>query len=133
MNTLRVLPLILACFLQVGCAALFTEQQYVLIEQPVTEQMVFYGEIYSIPAPEAIRKIVILGSGAIQNIEIHTRDQRGRWEPAKQIHGKVRFPFEILLAAETDAIKIIRRSTTGTGRIQQVQFYTIADVAAGAD
>ena len=35
--------------------------------------------------------------------------------------------FEIPLIAKTDAIKIIKHSMTGAGRIEKVQFYTVAD------
>ena len=36
-------------------------------------------------------------------------------------------PFEIPLIAKTDAIKIIKHSMTGAGRIEAVQFYTVAE------
>ena len=67
------------------------------------------------------------GSGKIQNIEIRVRDKRSQWEPVKKVPGGIQFPFEIPLIAETDAIKIIKYSMTGAGRIETVQFYTIAD------
>lgn len=127
MNRWKCLLFIFACLSQVGCAALLTEQVYVLIDRPVSEKMTFHGEIYSLPEHANVRKVVLLGSGKIQNIEIHTRDKRNRWEPAKKIPGGIQFPFEVLLIAETDAIKIVKPSTTGTGRIEAVQFYTVAD------
>ncbi|MCE2402443.1 hypothetical protein J4G08_16365 [Candidatus Poribacteria bacterium] len=111
----------------IGCAALFTEQEYVLIEQPVDEKAVFYGMIFSMPEKADVRKIVLLGRGKTQNIEIYVRDKRNRWEPKKKIPGGIRFPYEIFLIAETDAIKIIKPTTTGTGHIDTVQFYTITD------
>ena len=110
-----------------GCAALFTEQEYVLINQPVTEKAVFYGMIYSMPEKANVRKIKLLGYGKTQNIEIYVRDKRNRWEPKKKVPGGISFPYEIILIAETDAIKIIKPSTTGAGHIDTVQFYTIAD------
>ena len=89
--------------------------------------MTFYGEIYSLPERADIRKVVLLGSGKIQNIEIHVRDKRNQWEPVKKVPGGIQFPFEIPLIAETDAIKIIKHSMTGAGRIEMVQFYTVAE------
>lgn len=119
--------LILICFSLTGCAALFTEEEYVLIDQPVTEKPVFYGVIFSLPERVNVRKIVILGSGKIQNIEIYVRDKRNRWEPKRKVPGGISFPYEISLTAETDAIKIIKPSTTGSGYIKTVQFYTIVE------
>ena len=127
MNGWRYPLLILACFSQLGCAALLTEQEYVLIDREVKIKMTFHGEIHSLPERAAVRKIVLLGSGKIQNIEIHVRDKRNQWAPAKKIPGGIRFPYEILVVSNTDAIKIVRPSTTGSGRIEQVQFYTIAE------
>ena len=127
MNRWTCLLFILACLSQIGCAALFTAQEYVLIDRPVREKMVFYGEIYSLPERANVRKVVLLGSGKIQNIEIHVRDKRNQWEPAKKVPGGIQFPFEILLIAETDAVKIVKPTTTGGGRIETVQFYTVAE------
>ncbi|MDE0481583.1 MAG: hypothetical protein OXI67_03280 [Candidatus Poribacteria bacterium] len=123
----KLFLILLSLLLLGGCAALFTEQEYVLINQPVTEKAVFYGMIYSMPEKANVRKIKLLGYGKIQNIEIYVRDKRNRWEPKKKVHGGISFPYEIILIAETDAIKIIKPSTTGTGHIDTVQFYTIAD------
>ena len=127
MNRWKYLIFILACLSQIGCAALFTKQEYVLIHRPVGEKATFHGKIYSLPEPANVRKIVLLGSGKIRNIEIHVRDKRKRWAPVKKVPGGIEFPFEILLIAKTDAIKIIKHSMTGAGRIETVQFYTIAD------
>ncbi len=127
MHLQKKLFLILLSLLLGGCAALFTEQEYVLIEQPVSEKPVFYGVIFSMPERAFVRKIVLLGRGKTQNIEIFVRDKRNRWEPKKKIPGGISFPYEILLIAETDAIKIIKPTTTGTGHIDTVQFYTIAE------
>ena len=127
MNRWKCLLFILACLSQIGCAALFTEQVYVLIDRPVSETVTFNGEIYSLPERADIRKIVLLGSGKIRNIEIHVRDKRNQWEPVKKVPGGIEFPFEIPLIAKTDAVKIIKHALTGAGRIQTVQFYTVAD------
>ena len=127
MKKSRYLLFIFACLSHIGCAALLTEQEYVLINRNVEEKMTFYGEIYSLPERADIRKVVLLGSGKIQNIEIHVRDKRNQWEPVKKVPGGIQFPFEIPLIAETDAIKIIKHSMTGAGRIEMVQFYTVAE------
>ncbi len=127
MNRWKCLPFILVCLSQIGCAALLTEQVYVLIDHPVMEKVTFNGEIYSLPERADIRKVVLLGSGKIRNIEIHVRDKRNQWEPVKKVPGGIQFPFEIPLIAETDAIKIIKHAMTGAGRIEMVQFYTVAE------
>ncbi len=127
MNRWRCLLLILVCLSQMSCAALLTEQVYVLIDRPVSEKMTFHGEIYSLPERANVRKVVLLGSGKIRNIEVHVRDKRNQWEPAKKVPGGIEFPFEIPLIAKTDAIKIIKHSMTGAGRIETIQFYTVAD------
>ena len=123
----KCLLFILAFLSQIGCAALFTAQEYVLIDRPVSEKMTFHGEIYALPERADVRKVVLLGSGKIRNIEIHARDKRNQWEPVKKVPGGIEFPFEILLSTETDAVKITKHSMTGAGRIEAVQFYTIAD------
>ena len=127
MRRWKYLIFILACLSQIGCAALFTEQEYVLIDRPVSEKMTFHGEIYSLPEPVNVRKVVLLGSGKIRNIEIHVRDKRNQWVPTKKVPGGIQFPFEIPLIAKTDAIKIIKHSMTGAGNIDTIQFYTVAD------
>ena len=127
MNRWKCLLFTVACLSQIGCAALLTEQIYVLIDRPVSEKMTFHGEVYSLPERADVRKVVLLGSGKIRNIEVHVRDKRNQWEPAKKVHGGIEFPFEIPLIAETDAVKIIKHAMTGAGRIEAVQFYTVAD------
>ena len=127
MNRWKCLLFILVCLSQIGCAALLTEQKYVLIDNEVREKMIFSGAIYSLPERAKVQKIAILGSGKIKNIDIHVRDEKNQWEPFKKVPGGIQFPFEILLIAKTDAIKIIKHSMTGAGRIEKVQFYTIAD------
>ena len=127
MNRWKCLLFMTVCLSQIGCAALFTEQVYVLIDRPVSEKATFNGEIYSLPESANVRKIVFLGSGKIRNIEIHVRDKRNQWEPVKKVPGGIEFPFEISLIAETDAIKIIKHAMTGAGRIETVQFYTVSE------
>ena len=127
MKRWKGLLFIIACLSQIGCAALFTEQEYVLIDRYVEEKATFHGAIYSLPEKANVRKIVLLGSGKIRNIEVHIRDKRNQWEPTKKVPGGIQFPYEIPLIAETDAVKIIKHSMTGAGRIETIQFYTVAD------
>ncbi len=111
----------------IGCAVLFTEQVYVLIDQPVTEKPIFYGVIFSIPEKAIVRKVRLLGVGKYQNFDISVRKRANRWELKKKVQGGITFPYDIFLYAETDAIKIIKPITTGSGRIDTVEFYTIVD------
>ena len=126
MKRWKCLLIIPICLAQVGCAALLTEPEYALINRPVDGKVTFHGEIYWLPERTDIRKIVLLGSGRIQNIEIHVRDEKNQWKLAKKVPGG-RFPYEIPLTAETDAIKIIKLSKKEGVRIETVQFYTVAD------
>ncbi len=112
----------------IGCAVLFTEQVYVLIDQPVTEKPIFHGVIFSIPEKANVRKIRLLGVGKYQNFDISVRIKESRWELKKKVQGGITFPYDIFISAETDAIKIIKPTTTGSGRIDTVEFYTIADI-----
>ena len=120
-------PFFIACLLNIGCAALFTEQGYVLIDQEVRTELIFSGVVFSLPEKEDIRKIVILGSGTIQNIDIYARGEESKWKFIKKIKRAITFPFEVPLRVQTDAIRIAQRSTTGKGNIDMVQFYTVVN------
>lgn len=126
MNKLKCLLFILVCLSQISCTRLLTEQEYVLIDHPVDGMVTFHSEIYWLPERAAIRKIALLGSGQLQNLEVHIRDAEREWELVKKVPGG-RLPFEIPLTAETDAVKIIKLSRITDSRIDTVQFYTIAD------
>ena len=126
MNRWKCLLFILVCLSQVSCAAFLTEQEYVLIDRPVDGMATFHGEIYWLPESAAIRKIALLGSGQLQNLEIHVRVKKRKWEFVKKIPGG-RLPFEVPLTAETDAVKIIKLSRITDSCIDTVQFYTVAD------
>ena len=128
MTKLTFLCLIPIYLSLIGCAALFTEQVYVLIDQPVTEKPIFHGVIFSIPEKANVRKVRLLGVGKYQNFDISVRIGESRWELKKKVQGGITFPYDIFLSAETDAIKIIKPTTTGSGRIDTVEFYTIADI-----
>ena len=126
MKRWKCLLFMLVCLSQISCAGLLTEQEYVLIDHPVDGMVTFNGEIYWLPESAAIRKIALLGSGQLQNLEIHVRDERREWELVKKVPGG-RLPFEVPLTAETDAIKIVKLSKTVSSRIETVQFYTTAE------
>ncbi|RKU17642.1 hypothetical protein C6503_10770 [Candidatus Poribacteria bacterium] len=125
-NKWKCLLFILVCLSQISCAALLTKQQYVLIDRPVDGMVTFHGEVYWLPESADIRKIALLGSGQLQNFEIHVRDEKRKWELVKKVPGG-RLPFEIPLTAETDAVKIIKLSRIADSRIETIQFYTVAE------
>ena len=127
MKSWKCLLLIFVCLSQISCSVLLTEQEYVLIDRPVDGMATFHGEIYWMPERAVIRKIALLGSGQLQNLEIHVRDDKREWELVKKVPGG-RLPFEIPLTAETDAVKIIKRSRITDSRIDTIQFYTFADI-----
>ena len=127
MSICRCILFLLVCLSSFGCATLFTEQQYTLVDQEVTPEILFSGVAYTIPVKVDVRKIVILGSGKIQNIDIHARDDSNHWKLVKRVQKAIQFPFELPLRAETDAIKISHWSTTRKGNIDTIQFYTITE------
>ncbi len=126
MKKWKCLLFMLVCLSQISCTAFFTEPKYTLIDRKVDGMVTFHGEIYWLPESADIRKIVLLGSGQLQNIEVHVRDKKRAWELVKKVPGG-RLPFEIPLTAETDAVKIIKLSRTADSRIETIQFYTAAD------
>ena len=126
MKSWKCLLLILVCLSQISCAALLTEQEYILINRPVDGMATFHGEIYWLPESAAMRKLALLGSGQLQNLAIHVRDEKREWELVKKVPGG-RLPFEIPLTAETDAVKIIKLSRIADSRIETIQFYTVAE------
>ena len=126
MKRWKYLLFILVCLSQISCAAFFAKPEYTLIDRPVDGMVTFHGEIYWLPESADIRKIVLLGSGKLQNIEVHVRDEKRQWELVKKVPGG-RLPLEIPLTAETDAVKIIKLSKTASSRIQTIQFYTAAE------
>ena len=125
MQRWKCLIFILIALTQISCAAVLTQQEYVLIDRPVDGMVTFHGEIYWLPEQADVRKIVLLGSGQLQNLEIHVRNAERQWQLVKKVPGG-RLPFEIPLTAETDAVKIIKLSKTRNSRIDTIQFYTTA-------
>ena len=116
----------LVCLSQISCTAFFMEQEYILIDRRVDGMVTFHGEIYWLPESTDIRKIALLGSGLLRNIEIHVRDEKREWKLVKKVPGG-RLPFEIPLTAETDAVKIVKLSRKVNSRIKTVHFYTTAE------
>lgn len=127
MSQWKYLFLIIICLSFTSCAALLTKQEYVLIDQKISEKPVSYGVIYSIPERVKIYKIVLLGTGKVQNYVISVRDKKNKWKRVKQIKRAIEFPFEITLAVETDAIKISHHTVTGRGQVDTIQLYTLVD------
>ena len=121
----RLYGILLICAFSIGCAALMTEQTYVRVEAPVTEKFIPTGLVYSIPEPKEIRKIIILGEGTVENIDIYARDGEFNWKVVKRIKNKVTFPIETTMVANTNAIRILQKSVTGKGQIHTVEFYTV--------
>ncbi len=121
----RLYGILLICAFSIGCAALMTEQTYLRVEAPVTEKFIPTGLVYSIPEPKEIRKILILGEGTVENIDIYARDGEFNWKVVKRIKNKVTFPIETTMVANTDAIRILQKSVTGKGQIHTVEFYTV--------
>ena len=148
---MRFYGICLICIFGIGCRALMTqhtfmdEHTYVRIDAPVTVTKYVDGEtVYAIPEKEFVRKIRILGEGAVQNIEIWARDDRRGWVPVRTIlrrqSSELILPIEIFmhhlpLTFKTDAIRIVERKITKTiftdqtrqipkGKIDTVEFWT---------
>ncbi len=122
----RLYGILLIGTLSIGCAALMTEQTYLRVEAPVTEKFIPTGLVYSIPEPKEIRKIIILGEGTVENIDIYAQDGAFNWKVVKRIKNKVTFPIEMTMVANTNAIRILQKSVTGKGQIHTVEFYTVS-------
>ena len=132
MRIIHVYLLSVICFLSIGCALFFTEQEYILIDEEVKASHTFSGLIFSIPGEKDIRKIVILGSGTVRNIEISAQVGENQWILIKKIKKNLTFPVEIHTAVRANAIRILQKTMTGRGNINTVQFYTVADKASDA-
>lgn len=66
--------LCIGCLLVTSRATLLSEQQYIQVDEKVTETFLPSGLMYPIPEKRDIRKIVILGEGTVTNIEIYARN-----------------------------------------------------------
>ena len=127
MNKWKFILLLYLCLFLIGCATLFQEQKYVLIDRPVDKDYTYYYDIFSLPEIAKIRKIRLIGEGKLRNIEIHVRDAKQRWQPKKKIHRINQLPLDIPLVVDTDAIKVIKFPTTVFGEIKTIQFFTVID------
>ena len=127
MRRWKYLFLIVICLSFTSCTAILTQQEYVLIDQKISEKPVFYGVVYSIPERAKIYKIVMLGTGKVRNYEISVRDKKNMWKPVKRIREVFKLPYEIKLVVETDAIKISHYTVTGEGQVDTIQFYTLTE------
>ena len=158
-NALLLLPALLSF----GCAnlaeTLFTEQKFVRIDEAITKKSVHIGRekftrsrerligtrtlstnatAYALPEKRPIRKIRILGEGTVTNLQIYVQQQAtgfvGNWKIVKQIKGKVTFPIDISIVADTDTIAIskstallpTKKGRKLSGRIHTVEFYTVS-------
>ena len=93
---------------------------------------------YALPEKRPIRKIRILGEGTVTNLQIYVQQQAsgfvGNWKIVKQIKGKVTFPIDISIVADTDTIAIskstallpTKKGRKLSGRIHTVEFYTVS-------
>ena len=143
---------------------LFAEQKFVLIDEKVTENPIYIGRerstrsrhldstgrlrtgggprtnatSYALPEKRPIRKIRILGEGTVTNLQIYVQQQEsgfvGNWKLMKEFKGKVTFPFDIPIVADTDTIAIAKSAAwlptkegrVISGRIHAVEFYTVS-------
>lgn len=147
---MRFYGVFLICIFGIGCRALLTqhtfmdEHTYVRIDAPVTVTNMGAETVYAIPEREFVRKIRIIGEGAVQNIEIWVQDDKHGRRRLKVIHKATPLilPIEIFmhhlpLTFKTDAIRIVERKSTRTtvftldqaeqipkGKIDTVEFYT---------
>ena len=132
-----ILPIFIFC---IGCAALLSEQKYVLIDAPVTKERIIVGRIpltvYSIPEQKPIRKIRIFGEGRVRNVKIYALQHGAfrRWKLVKDIKGELIFPHDVSMIAQTDSIAIAKTlAVTPTkkgrelsGKIHRLEFYTVS-------
>lgn len=119
--------LILICLSFTGCAALFSAQEYVLIDQRITEHLEFHGNIYTIPEKAHIRKIVLHGTGQVKNYFVYYKHETDGWKLVENIRKRIEFPYEISLVAYTDSIRIEQRTIIGKGRLDSIALYTFAE------
>lgn len=124
---MKVHVCLIICLLNVSCAAFFTEQEYIPIDEVVKRKQIFYGLEFYIPEKKDIRKIAILGTGTIQNIEIYARVAENDWKQIKKIKKAIALPTEIYAVVHADAVRILQKTTIGRGRIDTVKFYTTAN------
>ena len=106
MNRWRCLLFILACLSQIGCAALLTEQEYVLIDRDVEEKATFHGAIYSLPERVNVSELVLLGSGKIRNIEFTCVIREIDGHPPKKYRAEFSFRLKSHLSSRQTLSKL---------------------------
>ena len=140
---MRFYVIFLICIFGIGCATLLTEQTYVRIDTPVTISNTRDGIAYTFPEKKLVRKIRILGEGAIQNIgiwgakpakDMFDGQYKYRWILIKEIKKKMALPIDIKIpiAPPTEVIQITTTHTAKSsykgrvpiGQIEDVEFYT---------
>ena len=109
----RLYGILLICVFSIGCAALMTEQTYLRVDVPVIEKFIFSGVVYSIPEPKEIRKIIILGEGKVQNIDIYARDSKFNWKEIKKINTPPSNPHALVFLLGVFAWVFLRISSSG--------------------
>ena len=110
------------------CGVTFlSEQQYIQVDEEVTETFLPSGLMYSILEKKDIRKIIILGEGTVTNVDIYARNSENNWKQIKKIKKTVGFPIEINVVLKADAVRIMQKRIRGMGRINTVQFYALAE------
>ena len=89
MKRWKCLLLILACLSQISCAALLTEQEYVLIDRPVDGMATFHGEIYWLQKARTFGKsrFSVLGNCKTSKFMFATRKKSGNWSKKFQAVG----------------------------------------------
>lgn len=109
-----------------GCAALFSEQNYVRVDEGLQVKYIWSGMLFTIPEKRVINKIVLIGEGHVRNIEIHGRVDEHDWKRIEKIKTLVEFPYEIhTYGLEADAIRILQKTMVGKGRIKKLELYKI--------
>ena len=144
---MRFCGIFLICIFVIGCRPLLTqhtfmdEHTYVRIDAPVTVTHTSDGILFVLPKREFVRKIRILGEGAVQNMEIWARGSK--WRPVRVINrnsaSPLILPIEIFfhhlpLTFKIDAIRILDKTSIVAldqpdrfpkSQIDTVEFYTI--------
>jgi len=119
--TLSILTVIILS----GCSALSLKQEYVRADEDMKVKPVWSGVLFTIPEKRTIQKIVIVGKGRIQNIEIQARIDKDEWKTIKNIKRVITFPYEIHTMVRADAIRILQKTVTGKGRIETIELYKV--------
>ena len=121
------LHLFISCLLVTSCATLLSEQQYIQVDEKVTETFLPSGLMYSIPEKRDIRRIVILGEGTVTNVDSYARNSENNWKRIKKIKKTVGFPIEINVVLKADAVRINQKRIRGRGRINSVRFFALSE------